>query len=179
MRGNEGRTLTTVKMSKKENISQIVLRSGKAYDGPIMQTENGEFSSRGGMDGQLIKETDQVSDNINPRNEDLRGPLPQMDNPFFLDPEEGVENKGSSIKEKEEETKERAPSECYDHGVQQTKSFPHRGKTKKRRKIRWTSWKSSANLKLTYHFCRHLNFSHSIGSSKNLLQGRLKLMGRL
>ncbi|KAL1559393.1 hypothetical protein AAHA92_09740 [Salvia divinorum] len=76
---------------------------------------------------------EQVRDNINPRNEDLRGPLPQMDNPFFLDPEEGVENRGSSKKEKKEETKKRTPCECYDQGVQQTKSFPYRGETRKKK----------------------------------------------
>ncbi|KAL1563838.1 hypothetical protein AAHA92_06261 [Salvia divinorum] len=51
IRGNEGRIPATVKMSGKENISQIILRSGKAYEGPTMQPKNKESSSRGGIDG--------------------------------------------------------------------------------------------------------------------------------
>ncbi|KAL1568843.1 hypothetical protein AAHA92_00400 [Salvia divinorum] len=90
MRGNAGSTQAAVKMPGKENISQVVLWSGKAYDRPILQTKNGESSSKGEMDGQLIKETVQVRDNMNLRSEDLRGPLSPMDDPFFLDPEDEV-----------------------------------------------------------------------------------------
>ncbi|KAL1532998.1 hypothetical protein AAHA92_32945 [Salvia divinorum] len=60
IRGNEGRIPATIKTPGKENISQIILRSEKAYEGPTMQTENGESSSRGGIDGRLIKETGQA-----------------------------------------------------------------------------------------------------------------------
>ncbi|KAL1564619.1 hypothetical protein AAHA92_06938 [Salvia divinorum] len=83
MRGNEGRTPATVKTPGKKNISQIILRSEKAYEGPIMQTEHGESSSRGGIDGKLIKETGQGGENIELRREDIGGTASSMGQPIF------------------------------------------------------------------------------------------------
>ncbi|KAL1567096.1 hypothetical protein AAHA92_02616 [Salvia divinorum] len=140
IRGNEGRIPATVKTPGKENISQIILRSGKAYKGLTMQTENGESSSREGIDGQLIKETGQAGDNIEMRREDFGGPLPQMADPFFLNPDNEVasEEKKKKEKEKEEEMKEKiekASPECSEYGMQQTKPFSYEAKQGKRRKI--------------------------------------------
>ena len=39
MRGNEGRIPTSVKPPDRANISQITLRSGRGYEGPVMKDD--------------------------------------------------------------------------------------------------------------------------------------------
>ncbi|KAL1560973.1 hypothetical protein AAHA92_11120 [Salvia divinorum] len=56
MRGNDGKIPATVKMSGKENITQITLRSGKAYEGSTMRIENGEPNGRERGTDRLIKQ---------------------------------------------------------------------------------------------------------------------------
>ncbi|KAL1567179.1 hypothetical protein AAHA92_02687 [Salvia divinorum] len=177
MRGNEGRTLTTVKTPGKENISQIVLRSGKTYDGPIMQTENGDSSSKGGMDSQLIKETVQVRDNMNLRSEDLGGPLPQMDDPFFLDPEDEVAV--DEDREKEEDTKERVPPECHDQGVQQTKPFPYRGEAKKKKEDPVDFMEIFGKLEINLPFLQALKLFPFSRFIKEFIAGKAKTDGKI
>ncbi|KAL1562908.1 hypothetical protein AAHA92_05430 [Salvia divinorum] len=103
MRGNDGKIPATVKMPGKENISQITLRSGKAYEGPSRRMENREPSwKEGGTDG-LIKQTEQAGDSYELRGEDLMGPLPQMTDPFFLNQEPEVATEERMCEEKEQE----------------------------------------------------------------------------
>ncbi|KAL1569407.1 hypothetical protein AAHA92_00890 [Salvia divinorum] len=59
MRGNDGKISATVKMSGKENISQITLRSGKAYEGPPMRAENGEPSMEEGEPEVVTEEKEE------------------------------------------------------------------------------------------------------------------------
>ncbi|KAL1553497.1 hypothetical protein AAHA92_14164 [Salvia divinorum] len=128
MRGNEGKIPATVKTLGKENISQVVLRSGRTYDGPIPQTEDGESSSKGGMDDKLIKEMVQARDEL--RSEAFRGPPSQVETPFFLDQEEEVANEENRENKNEKET---SPVKDNNHEVQPTKSFPYRGEARKKK----------------------------------------------
>ncbi|KAL1569935.1 hypothetical protein AAHA92_01348 [Salvia divinorum] len=176
--GNERRTPAAIKMPGKENISQVILRSGKAYDGPPMQTENRESSSKEEMDGQLIKETEQTRDNMDLRIEDLSGPLPQMDDLFFLDPEEEVASEEKGEKEKEE-TKERAPPECYDHGVQQTKSFPYRGEARKKKKDPVDFMEIFGKLEINLPFLQALKLLPFSRFIKEFIAGKAKTDGKI
>ncbi|KAL1569845.1 hypothetical protein AAHA92_01273 [Salvia divinorum] len=76
MRENDGKIPATVKMPGKENVSQITLRSGKAYEGPMMRVENGEPSGREGGTDRLTKQTELVGDSYELRKEDQMWPLP-------------------------------------------------------------------------------------------------------
>ncbi|KAL1560388.1 hypothetical protein AAHA92_10601 [Salvia divinorum] len=124
MRGNKGKIPATVKMPIKENISQITLRSGRAYQGPTRKADN-EVPGVGDEEGdRLIKQTGRAMQKDELQLGDLGKPLPQMADPFFLDPEPEVET------EEKEETKENeggAPNEVPSSAVKQTKSFPYRG----------------------------------------------------
>ncbi|KAL1533296.1 hypothetical protein AAHA92_33199 [Salvia divinorum] len=107
-------------MPGKENISQITLRSGKAYEGPIMRAGNRESSMDEGGNDRLIKENGRAVQKDGHQLGDLVRPLPQMTNPFFLDPETEVANEG---KEKEREKEEALP-ESSSSGVPQAKPYP-------------------------------------------------------
>ena len=84
MKGNSGKLPSTVHVPEKANVSKITLRSGKAYNGPQLKNPVGE-SSRERV----------LSDTISA--EELKRPLPQMEDPFFL-------NKEPTVEEKEGET---------------------------------------------------------------------------
>ncbi|KAL1544298.1 GATA zinc finger domain-containing protein 14-like [Salvia divinorum] len=99
LRGNEGKIPATVKTPNKENINQITLRSGRAYEGPEMSIGNGKCSKEGGED-KLVKQTGQAGDNYELRKEDLLKPIPPMADLSFLDQEPEVAYEGR--KEKEE-----------------------------------------------------------------------------
>ncbi|KAL1568818.1 ion channel CASTOR-like isoform X5 [Salvia divinorum] len=130
MRRNEGKIPATLKMPVKENISQIILRSGRAYQGPTRKADN-EEPGVGDEDGdRLIKKNGRAVQKDELQQGDLGKPLPQMVDPFFLDPEPKVEWK------EKKETKENeggTPNEVPSSAVKQTKSFPYRGGAKKKK----------------------------------------------
>ncbi|KAL1568840.1 hypothetical protein AAHA92_00397 [Salvia divinorum] len=179
MRGNEGRAPTTIKTPGKENISQIVLRSLKTYERSIVQTENGDSSSKGGMDGQLIKETVQVRDNMNLRSEDLGGPLPQMDDFFSLDQRDEVAVDKDREKENEEDTKEMGPPECHDQGVEQTKPFPYRGEAKKKKEDPVDFMEIFGKLEINLPFLQALKLSPFSRFIKEFIAGKAKTDGKI
>ncbi|KAL1548895.1 hypothetical protein AAHA92_17072 [Salvia divinorum] len=72
MHGNEGKIHATIKMPGKENISQITLRSGTAYQGPTRKADD-EEPSVGNEDGdRLIKKNGQAGERDELQPEDLR-----------------------------------------------------------------------------------------------------------
>ncbi|XP_047949020.1 uncharacterized protein LOC125194847 [Salvia hispanica] len=94
MRGHEGRIPASVKPPDRANISQITLRPGRGYEGLVMkEDESTPFltSKEGGTPD--LEDTEvrnlRVEDGL--QKGDLEKPLPRMADPFFLDPEPGVE----------------------------------------------------------------------------------------
>ncbi|KAL1559173.1 hypothetical protein AAHA92_09544 [Salvia divinorum] len=118
MRGNDEKIPATVKIPERENISKITLRSGKAYEEPKITGEG---------EDELVKQTGRTGDNYDLTKEDLLKPLPPMDDPFFLDQEPEV-----ASEERKEKEEDEVPPENLNR-VPQTKSFPYRGGTKKKR----------------------------------------------
>ncbi|KAL1559874.1 hypothetical protein AAHA92_10168 [Salvia divinorum] len=114
IRGNDGKIPATVKMPDKANISQITLRSGKAYQGPSQLEDDGAAEAERRGEGRLVQ------DDIQPG--DLRNAFPQMADPFFLDqePEEEEEQEAAGKKE-DRETSGDAPSSSE---VKQFKPYP-------------------------------------------------------
>ncbi|XP_047952083.1 uncharacterized protein LOC125197385 [Salvia hispanica] len=80
MKGNSGKLPSTVHVPEKTNVSKITLRSGTTYNGPQLKNPIGESS----------KET-VLSDTISA--EELKRPLPQMEDPFFLNEKPTAEGK--------------------------------------------------------------------------------------
>ena len=80
MKGNSGKLPSTVHVPDKANVSKITLRSGIAYNGPQLKNPVGE-SGRERV----------LSDTISA--EELKRPLPQMEDPFFLNEKPAVEGK--------------------------------------------------------------------------------------
>ncbi|XP_047943082.1 GATA zinc finger domain-containing protein 14-like [Salvia hispanica] len=80
MKGNSGKLPSTVHVPEKTNVSKITLRSGTAYNGPQLKNPVAE-SSRERVLGDTISA------------EELKRPLPQMEDPFFLNEKPPVERK--------------------------------------------------------------------------------------
>ena len=70
MKGNSGKLPSTVHVPEKANVSKITLRSGTAYNGPQLKNHIGESSK-----GRVLSDTISA--------EELKRPLPQMEDPFF------------------------------------------------------------------------------------------------
>ncbi|KAL1536338.1 hypothetical protein AAHA92_29007 [Salvia divinorum] len=123
IRGNDGKIPATVKMPDKANISQITLRSGKAYQGPSQLVDDGAAEAEKRGEGRLVQDDIQPSD--------LRNASPQMADPFFLDqePEEEKEQEAEGKKE-DRRTSGDAPSNSE---VKQVKPYPGRGETRKKK----------------------------------------------
>ncbi|KAL1545774.1 hypothetical protein AAHA92_22459 [Salvia divinorum] len=54
IRENDGKIPATVKMPDKVNISQITLKSGKAYQGPSQLVDDGVAEAERRGDGELV-----------------------------------------------------------------------------------------------------------------------------
>ena len=92
MRENEGRIPASVKSPDRENISQITLRSGRGYEGPVLKDD-------GSTPPEVNKEKESIVPNQRDTEErstkmeddlqrgDLEKSLPHMADPFFLDPD--------------------------------------------------------------------------------------------
>ncbi|XP_047943062.1 uncharacterized protein LOC125189880 [Salvia hispanica] len=96
MRGHEGRIPASVKPPDLANISQITLRSGRGYEGPVMKEDESTpllTSKEGRKLTPDLEDTEirniRVEDGL--QKGDLEKPLPRMADPFFLDQEPGVE----------------------------------------------------------------------------------------
>ena len=92
MKGNSGKLSSTVHVPEKANVIKITLRSGTAYNGPQLKNPIGE-SNR-----------ERVLSDVIPA-EELKRPLPQMEDPFFLNEEptgEGKEGETQPRNEKPE-----------------------------------------------------------------------------
>ena len=95
MKGNSRKLPFTIHVPEKANVSKITLLSGTVYCGPQLKKPMGESSGT-----KVLSDTVLV--------EELKRPLPQMEEPFFLD-EEPVE---------EGKTKEAPPrNECPEESM--------------------------------------------------------------
>ena len=80
MKGNSGKLPSTVHVPEKANVSKITLRSGTAYNGPQLKNPIGEPSR-----ARVLSDTVSA--------EELKRPLPQMEDPFFLNEKPTEEGK--------------------------------------------------------------------------------------
>ncbi|KAL1531292.1 hypothetical protein AAHA92_33985 [Salvia divinorum] len=96
MRGNDGQIPATVKMPDKANISQITLRSGKAYQGPSQLIDGGTVEAEKRSEGRLVQ------DDIQPG--ESRNPLPLMADPFFLEQEPEEKESEEDARKKDRKT---------------------------------------------------------------------------
>ncbi|XP_047942710.1 uncharacterized protein LOC125189480 [Salvia hispanica] len=96
-RGHEGRIPASVKPPDRANISQITLRSGRGYEGPMMKDDESVPPMTSKEDEKLTPDqrdteirSTRVEDDL--QRDDLEKPLPRMADPFFLEPEPEVES---------------------------------------------------------------------------------------
>ncbi|XP_042027236.1 uncharacterized protein LOC121774422 [Salvia splendens] len=132
IRGNEGKIPASVRPPDRSNISQITLRSGKRYDGPLMKMNEETPATEGEKRKNPVPEPENSKVESTLRRDDIREgkldrPLTRETEPFFLDPEPEAE------KELAGEKMDGVPAEGSARPGRQLKSFPHRGETKKKK----------------------------------------------
>ena len=99
MRENEGWIPASVKPPDRANISQITLRSGRGYEGPVMKNDEDVppvISNENVVpDHGSTEKSTRVEDDF--QRGDLEKPLPHTADPFFLDPEPEVKRLGKKL----------------------------------------------------------------------------------
>ncbi|KAL1540988.1 hypothetical protein AAHA92_25264 [Salvia divinorum] len=183
MRGNDGKIPATVKMPGKENVSQITLRSGKAYEGATMRVENGEPSTREEGTDRLTKQTDLACDDYELRRDDLIEPLPQMADPFFLDQEPEVAIGERICEEKEQEGKKEDRGTSGDapgsSEVKQEKPYPGWGETRKRKEDPIDFMEVFGKLEINLPFLQALKLPPFNRFIKDFIAGKAKADGKI
>ena len=178
MRGNEGKLPATVKPPDRANISQITLRSGKGYEGPKqvineetpsqMNGEKGNQKSRGDDPG--LREIP-IQDDL--QEGDLRGSMPRLSDPFFLDPEPELE-----LKEGSRETGA-APAGSSTNAVKRPKPFPYRGEAKKKKDDTEDLVEIFSKLEINLPFLQALKIPTFSKFIKEFIAGKTKPDGKI
>ncbi|KAL1544847.1 hypothetical protein AAHA92_21649 [Salvia divinorum] len=183
MWGNDGKISATVKMLGKENVSQITLRSGKAYEGPTMRVENGEPSTREEGTDRLTKQTDLAGDGYELGREDLMEPLPQMADPFFLDQEPEVAIGERICEEEEQEGKKEDRGTFGDapgsSEVKQAKPYPGRGESRKKKEDPIDFMEVFGKLEINLPFLQALKLPPFSRFIKDFIAGKAKADGKI
>ncbi|XP_042012121.1 neurofilament heavy polypeptide-like [Salvia splendens] len=97
LKGNSGKLPSTVHVPEKANVSKVTLRSGTAYEGPQPRKPSGEPSRT-----KILR--DVVSE------EELKRPLPQMQDPFFLEEAPLGRDETEGVRPREDPPKEAEPA---------------------------------------------------------------------
>ncbi|XP_047978505.1 uncharacterized protein LOC125220377 [Salvia hispanica] len=173
MRGNEGRIPASVKSPERANISQVTLRSGKAYEGPKLK-ENDEMPVP--MSEDVIhpvqqKEEVRAEDDIQAG--DLGGSLPRMADPFFLDPEPEVET------EKEKGEAEEPSKEDPTNATKRIKPFPYRGDAKKKKDNPVDFMEIFGKLEINLPFLEAMKLPPFSKFIKEFIAGKAKFDGKI
>ncbi|XP_047979317.1 uncharacterized protein LOC125221235 [Salvia hispanica] len=173
MRGNEGRIPASVKPPERANISQVTLRSGKAYEGPKLKV-NDEMPVP--MSEDVIhpvqqKEEVRAEDNIQAG--DLGGSLPRMADPFFLDPEPEVETE--KVKGEAEEPSKEDPT----NATKRIKPFPYRGDAKKKKDNPVDFMEIFGKLEINLPFLEAMKLPPFSKFIKEFIAGKAKSDGKI
>ncbi|XP_047949418.1 uncharacterized protein LOC125195288 [Salvia hispanica] len=178
MRAHEGRIPASVKPPDRANISQITLRSGRGYEGPVMIDDESTPPMTSQVDGKLttvqgdteIRNT-RVEDDL--QKGDLEKPLPRMTNPFFLDPEPGVE-----IEERRKEIGESSVGGPAGT-LKRMKPFPHRGEAKKKKDETEDFMEIFGKLEINLPFLQALKLPTFSKFIKEFIAGKTKPDGKI
>ncbi|KAL1557222.1 hypothetical protein AAHA92_12733 [Salvia divinorum] len=168
MRGNDGKIPVTVKMPDKANVSQITLRSGKAYQEPSQLGDDGAAEAERRGEGRLVQ------DDIQPG--DLRNALPQMAEPFFLEQELEEEELKEEARKKDRKTSGEAPSSSE---VKQAKPYPGRGGTRKQKEDPIDFMEIFGKLEINLPFLQALKLPPFSRFIKEFIAGKAKSDGKI
>ncbi|KAL1564928.1 hypothetical protein AAHA92_07208 [Salvia divinorum] len=161
--GNDRKIPVTVKMPDKANISQITLRSGKAYQGPSQLVDEGTAEAEKKGEGRLVQ------DDIQPG--DLRRSLPPMADPFFLDPEPEEEEPEAEVRKKDGGPSGEVPSSSQ---VKQTKPYPYRGEKRKKKEDPIDFMEVFGKLEINLPFLQALKLPSFSRFIKDFIAGKVK-----
>ncbi|KAL1563532.1 hypothetical protein AAHA92_05988 [Salvia divinorum] len=168
IRKNDGKIPATVKMPDKANISQITLRSWKAYQGPSKLVDDGAAEAGKKGEGGLVQ------DDIQPG--DLRRSLPPMADPFFLDQEPEEEEPEAEVRKED-----RGPSGETSSSIQvkHAKPYPYRGETKKKKEDPIDFMEVFGKLEITLPFLQALKLPPFSRFIKDFIAGKAKAGGKI